>query len=324
MPGPPPAPGMRWILRHSPWAPSPSIPRSVPSTASRSTASGWTRHPSRRQTSGGSSETQSTSPSPSAHFDPEQYPDADPDLLVPGSLVFHGTTGAGRPGRLPELVGVPSRRVLEAPRAGRGRRSTAATVIRSFTWLARTRRCTRRGPEGASPTESEWEFAARGGLDGAAFAWGDDHFPDGKAMANTWQGEFPWQNLALDGFRGTSPVGSFPPPAERLRPLRHHRERLGVDVGLVRAAPSGRGREPALRPANSARDLTRRELQPGPARGAHPAPGDQGRLASLRPELLPALPPRRPPAADDRHVDVAPWLPPHRAPPSLEGEGATV
>jgi sulfatase modifying factor 1 len=60
-------------------------------------------------------------------------------------------------------------------------------------------------------TEAEWELAARGGLDGAVFAWGDEHFPGGKAMANTWQGEFPWQNLELDGFPRTSPVGSFPP-----------------------------------------------------------------------------------------------------------------
>ncbi len=60
------------------------------------------------------------------------------------------------------------------------------------------------------PTEAEWEFAARGGLEGAIFAWGDEHFPDGKAMANSWQGEFPWQNLQVDGFEGTSPVGSFP------------------------------------------------------------------------------------------------------------------
>jgi formylglycine-generating enzyme required for sulfatase activity len=61
------------------------------------------------------------------------------------------------------------------------------------------------------PSETEWEHAARGGLEGAAFAWGDDEYPDGRPMANTWQGAFPWQNLKLDGYEGTSPVGSFPP-----------------------------------------------------------------------------------------------------------------
>jgi sulfatase modifying factor 1 len=61
------------------------------------------------------------------------------------------------------------------------------------------------------PTEAEWERAARGGLEDAVFAWGDEHFPGGRPMANSWQGEFPWQNLQLDGFAGTSPVGAFPP-----------------------------------------------------------------------------------------------------------------
>jgi formylglycine-generating enzyme required for sulfatase activity len=143
-------------------------------------------------------------------LDPAMYPDADPDLLVPGALVFHATDGPvdlddyrnwwsyvpGAEWRHPEGPG--------STLHGRERHPVTQVAYPDAEAYAAWA-----GKE--LPSEAEWEFAARGGLDGAAFTWGDEHTPNGKLMANTWQGEFPWQNLLLDRYERTSPVGSFPP-----------------------------------------------------------------------------------------------------------------
>jgi formylglycine-generating enzyme required for sulfatase activity len=140
---------------------------------------------------------------------PLDYPDADPALLVPGSLVFRGTAGpvdlrdprhwwAWAPGAFWRRPEGPGSNV-----GGRELHPVVHVAVEDAeayaAWVGKE-----------LPTEARWEYAARGGLDGAVFVWGNQEAPRGRPMANVWQGRFPWENLVSDGYERTSPVGRFP------------------------------------------------------------------------------------------------------------------
>ena len=141
---------------------------------------------------------------------PEDYPGAKPEMLVPASVVFY------RPVFKVDLnnhfnwwtyIQGASWRHPQGPKSSL--KGLAKHPVVHVAYEDATAYAAWAGKE--IPTEAEWEFAARGGLDGAEFAWGSEFNPDGESMANTWQGDFPIENTLDDGFEWTAPVGSFPP-----------------------------------------------------------------------------------------------------------------
>ncbi len=142
--------------------------------------------------------------------DPAAYPDALPELLVPSSIVFvppPGPIGTGDPYRWWQYLQGANWRHPEGPGSSIKSRDHHPVVhvahedaLAYAAWAGK-----------ALPSEAEWERAARGGVEGAEFAWGEELHPGGRPMANTFQGDFPHHNSLLDGWERTSPVGCFPP-----------------------------------------------------------------------------------------------------------------
>ena len=188
---------------------------------------------------------------------PPGTPKPPDDQLVPGSLVF---TPPDRPVPLDNIANwwrwVPGAnwRHPEGPGSSIDGKDNHPVVHVSWDDAAAYAKWAGK----RLPTEAEWELASRGGLEAKKYAWGDEFRPGGKTLANTWQGTLP-----RDQHRRRRLPPDFPRevvPAQRLRPLRHDRQRLGVVLRLV----------PARRLCARSRPRAGRQSRPGPDKSYDP------------------------------------------------------
>ena len=208
--------------------------------------------------------------------DPGDFPGADPSLLVPGSQVFTPTAGPVPlhdwtrwwrwvPGADWRHPGGPGSTLHGKDRHPVGH--VGLEAARAYAAWAGKR----------LPTEAEWEHAARGGLHGATYAWGEEFTPRGRIMANTWHGPFPHQNLAPHGFTRTSPVTRFRPNGYGLFDVTGNTWEWTDTPWTPRHAPGQAGPAPppashtgpATPPATSDSAASKR---PEPVPGGHSAP----------------------------------------------------
>ena len=207
--------------------------------------------------------------------DPKDYPGMDPASALPGSLLFQRTRGPvdladysqwwhfsfGTDWRHPHgpdssLDGLEDHPVVHV--AFEDAEAYAKWAGKSL------------------PTEAEWEYAARGGLDGADFAWGDELAPGGAMLANYWQGAFPFANTLDDGYERTSPVGTYPANGHGLFDMignvwewttdwfaQPRIERKAKGSCCVPANPRGGTKRESLDPANPDAPIPRKVLKGG-------------------------------------------------------------